>query len=175
MGKKMMTIDGNYVDSKIDISSGTIAAIDDETYDKTAHEPELNVTVGDAVLVKVENYTVQWSNNVDAGIATVTVSGCGLYTGELTATFNIQPRNINDEVIATSCYRRFVPTGEVIHPEPTLTYGDYTLIANTDYEVSYSAGCIERGDYALTVTGKGNYTGTATTTFTIQAAALPAM
>lgn len=162
-----VTIEGGYVDSKIDIALGSIAAIADETYNKAAHEPELQITMGDEVLEKNKDYLVQWSNNVEAGIATATVNGYGLYGGQLTAQFNILQRNINDEVIATSYLRRFKPTGEVIHPVPTLTYDDYTLLAGTDYEVNYSAGCIEPGDYSIIITGKGNYTGVLELPFSI--------
>lgn len=162
-----VTIEGSYLDSKIDIALATIAAIDDETYDKTAHEPEPLVTMGGEVLVKDKDYMLQWSDNVQAGIATVTVSGLGLYDGQLSANFNILERDINDEVIATSYIRRFRPTGEAIHPVPTLTYGDYTLLEGTDYVLNYSGGCIEQGDYTFTVTGMGNYTGVLELPFSI--------
>ncbi len=44
--------------------------------------------------------------------------------------------------------------------------GDTTLTADTDYTAAIPAGT-EAGTYTVTVTGKGNYTGTATITFTI--------
>lgn len=59
-------------------------------------------------------------------------------------------------------------TGEPQEPEITvsdLSSGNMTL--GEDYVVSLPDNCIDAGDYPVTITGKGNYTGETTATFTI--------
>ena len=60
-------------------------------------------------------------------------------------------------------------TGSVIHPVPVVKIGDITLTSGTDYSVSYSAGCIEVGEYTVTITGlANNFTGTKNVNFKIK-------
>ena len=54
-------------------------------------------------------------------------------------------------------------------PDVTVTYGDKTLAAGTDFTVSYKDN-VKEGTAAVTITGAGNYTGIINTTFTITAA-----
>lgn len=161
------TITGSYMDSKTDIGAAEVAEIDDVTYNKEPQKPELYVTLGDAVLVNGEDYTVEWSSNVDAGIATATILGIGQYGGELTVNFNILPRDINDEVIDAKCRKTFAYTGGSIYPSPVIMYGDYKLISGTDYVLTSCEGFIEPGNYSRTATGTGNYTGVIEFPFTI--------
>ncbi|MCD7745032.1 MAG: leucine-rich repeat protein [Lachnospiraceae bacterium] len=56
--------------------------------------------------------------------------------------------------------------GEAKTPDVTVTDGTSILIKDTDYTVSYSNNT-DVGTATVTVTGIGNYTGTATTAFTI--------
>lgn len=75
---------------KIDISIDSEISFDKDIYAYTGQEitPEISVTRKDRVVEK-QYYTAQFSNNVDPGEATVTVSGTGNYIGEFTATFRI--------------------------------------------------------------------------------------
>lgn len=57
-------------------------------------------------------------------------------------------------------------TGNEIHPVPVVTIGGTTL-TSSDYDVSYSDGCTNAGDYTITITGKGNYKGSKVVSFTI--------
>lgn len=74
----------------IDISDATIGGLE-SYYERTgsAIEPAITVTLDGTVLVKDVDYTVEYANNVETGTATVTVTGIGKYTGELSATFAI--------------------------------------------------------------------------------------
>lgn len=58
-------------------------------YDGKAKTPTVTVKNDTATLVKDTDYTVEYSNNTNAGTATVTVTGIGNYTGTLTKTFTI--------------------------------------------------------------------------------------
>ncbi|MDO4281896.1 MAG: Ig-like domain repeat protein, partial [Peptococcaceae bacterium] len=62
-------------------------------------------------------------------------------------------------------------TGDPIEPEVTIKLGEKTLTAD-DYTVAFKDN-VNAGDAKVTVTGTGNYEGTATTTFEIARAAAP--
>ena len=65
----------------------------------------------------------------------------------------------------------FTYNGEVQKPEVTVVWEkNTTLIEGTDYTVTFSGNCIDAGTYTITITGIGQYTGTATATYTIKAA-----
>ncbi|MEY8518517.1 leucine-rich repeat domain-containing protein [Lachnospiraceae bacterium 29-84] len=66
---------------------------------------------------------------------------------------------------------RHVYSGMAIKPQVTVKDGDKTLTEGTDYEVSYQDN-VDAGNAKAIVTGKGNYTGTVTKPFAIQAKAV---
>lgn len=74
---------------------GQISAIDDTSYSGIAQEPLPTVTaiVGGQVveLVRNRDYTISYSNNTNAGQATVTATGINNYTGTVSTTWTINP------------------------------------------------------------------------------------
>ncbi len=58
-------------------------------------------------------------------------------------------------------------TGSEIHPVPEVTLDGNLLSSTDDYDVTYSEGCTDVGIYTVTITGKGNYSGTKTVDFNI--------
>lgn len=64
-------------------------------YDGTAKTPSVTVKDGSKTLVKDTDYTVSYKNNVNAGIATVTVIGKGNYAGNINKTFTINKASYN--------------------------------------------------------------------------------
>ena len=83
---------------KIDISHSVLTIGNtDYTYDGFAKEPSLTVKVGTKVLVANTDYTVLYSDNINAGTATITITGINSYAGSITKTFTINPaaQNIN--------------------------------------------------------------------------------
>ena len=52
----------------------------------------MTVTRGAKTLVAGTDYTVGYANNINAGTATVTITGIGDYTGTKAATFRIVPK-----------------------------------------------------------------------------------
>ena len=63
-----------------------------------------------------------------------------------------------------------VYTGSALTPAVTVTADGKTLVKDTDYTVAY-ANNTDAGTAQVTITGKGDYTGTKTVTFTIDKAA----
>ncbi len=72
------------------MKDATISPIADQTYNAKAITPEPVVTYKGKKLVKGTDYTVSYSNNMNPGTATVTVTGMGEYSGTKTATFAIK-------------------------------------------------------------------------------------
>lgn len=58
-------------------------------------------------------------------------------------------------------------TGSVIHPVPVVKLDEKVLSSTTDYDVTYSDGCTNGGNYSVTIKGKGNYAGTKVVNFSI--------
>ena len=140
-------------------------------YTGSALTPDVSVVWGDKRPTKDTDYTVGYSNNMNAGSTPqVTVTGIGNYTGTKSKSFTIQPRDISDVAIAVTGDGSLKYTGSEIKPAVTVTNGSYTITA-TDYEVSYENNVAAGQNTAkVELTGKNNYTGTASQTFSIEKA-----
>lgn len=165
------TVTKSFEIAKADISSATISDIDSPVgYTGTAYEPEVTVTFNGTELALDTDYTVAYTNNVNAGEATVTITGTGAhFKGSVEKHFTITAADLS------GC--TFAPIADVTYnteahtPEVTVAISGRTLEADKDYTVSYAAN-VNAGTATVTVTGKGNFTGSANTTFTIAKADL---
>ena len=83
----------------------------------------------------------------------------------------------DDEKVATAYEKRadgtkqayklaFMRTGKALEPKPTLTFAGATLVEGVDYTLAY-ADNVEAGTATVTITGRGNFEGDITQTFTI--------
>ena len=59
-------------------------------YDGKEKKPDVTVKYGYATLQQGTDYTVEYSNNVKAGTATVTIKGTGIYSGAVSKNFEIK-------------------------------------------------------------------------------------
>ena len=59
-------------------------------YDGKEKKPDVTVKYGYATLQQGTDYTVEYSNNVKAGKATVTIKGTGIYSGTVSKNFEIK-------------------------------------------------------------------------------------
>ena len=75
-----------------DIASAKVTGVVNKTYTGKSITQNPVVTVGESKLVKGTDYTVSYKNNVNAGVATLTIKGAGSYTGTITKTFKINPK-----------------------------------------------------------------------------------
>ena len=140
----------------------------DLTYTGAAIEPEITVILDNQVISASDGYTVAYGSNTDAGVGagTVTVTGTGIYGGEISTTFTITPADISGAVV-TVPDGTYTYSGAEIMPAVTVTLSG-TVLASTDYTVAYDNNVNAGTDTAtVTVTGTGNYEGSAGTTFTI--------
>ena len=165
------TVTKSFEIAKADISGATISDIDSPVgYTGTAYEPEVTVTFNGTELALDTDYTVAYTNNVNAGEATVTITGTGAhFKGSVEKHFTITAADLSGctfAPIADVTYNTKVHT-----PEVTVAISGRTLEADKDYTVSYASNG-DAGTATVTVTGKGNFTGSANTTFTIAKADL---
>ena len=165
------TVTKSFEIAKADISSAAIT-YDAGPYGYTGEEwkPEVTVSFNSATLTAGNDYTVSYENNINAGTAKIIITGIGdHFTGLTEKTFTINSAEIS------GC--TFAPIADVTYntkahtPEVTVAISGRTLEADKDYTVSYASN-VNAGTATVTVTCKGNFTGSANTTFTIAKADL---
>ncbi len=149
-----------------DISHAEVAPISDATYTGSAITPLPVVTYGATTLTAGSDYTLAYSGNTSVGSATITITGTGHYAGTQEVSFSIVAADIASATIAAVSNQ--VWTGSAITPAPVLTFNGATLLADTDYTLSYSNN-VSVGTATIAITGKGNFTSTTSTTFDIVA------
>lgn len=155
--------------NRANISSCTVTLSDESlTYTGSSLRPTATVKSGDKELTLNQDYYVSYRNNWDAGTASAILTGTGNSTGSVTKDFTIKPLDISRYSASLSQYS-YTSDGTEKCPDVTVTYGDKTLAAGTDFTVSYKDN-VKEGTATVTITGSGNYTGIINTTFTITAA-----
>lgn len=138
------------------------------TYTGKALTPDIVLYDDDILLEKGTDYDLSYENNINVGTATIIVTFKGNYSGEKRMNFNIVAKALTQDDVVIEPIESQTYTGEPIEPKPTVKFGDVTLTENTDYELSYSDNT-SAGTATVTVTFKGNYSGTATANFEITA------
>ena len=149
-----------------ELTGAVIDPIEDQVYTGSELTPKVTVRLGETVLRLGLDYGLSYANNVNAGTATVTVTGNGAYQGTATANFTIVGKPIGDYNIRLS-KTEYTYNGSPF--EPTVDVYDengWYLYKNRDYTVSYENNTYP-GTATVTVTGMGNYAGTKTAEFTI--------
>lgn len=135
------------------------------TFDGKAKKPSVETCRG-LVLIEGVDFEVSYSNNVNAGKATVTLTGIGSYYGSsVTLNFTIDRKALKASN-TTLARTEYVANGTLRKPAVTVKDGTKTLVKGTDYTVSYSNNKVA-GLAKATITGKGNYKGTVTKYFNI--------
>ena len=86
--RERLSLSVSYGTEQISVSDAEIT-VSNQTYTGKALTPKPVVTVEGEKLTENTDYTLSYSNNVNAGTATVTVIGKENYTGEASATFTI--------------------------------------------------------------------------------------
>lgn len=133
------------------------------TYTGGAIEPNLTVELNGAV-VPQDSYDVNYSNNINVGTATVTVTAFGEYTGTLSKTFTIKPLSITSSAISKKVSKTTVNKT----PTVVLSYNNKTLVKGTDYQVTFSnisKTGVKTG--VAKITGLGNFNSTKSYNFNV--------
>ena len=148
--------------------SVTINDPTDKTYTGSPCVQGVSVKDSEAKLT-FDDISVTYENNINVGTATIIYTGKNNYTGEIRKNFKITEASITDDMIANIPSVTYNTRAHT--PDVTVTFEGSTLEAGKDYTVSYASN-INAGTATVTVTGKGNFTGTASKTFTINKAGL---
>lgn len=165
----VVVVSGTVDVARKDVTATMIAGIPAQTYTGSAIQPKPAVTDG-AALVEGTDFTYSYdaNTNVAAG-GKVTITGQGNYKGTADKSFTISPKNISGATINLtsaslpySGLEQTVSIASVTLTGWTITAGDYDIVGNSNKATNV-------GSTTLTIQGKGNYTGTAATTWKITA------
>lgn len=137
------------------------------SYTGEAITPDIVLYDDDIQLVKGTDYDLAYENNINVGTATIIVIFKGNYTGERRINFNIIAKALGQDDVDISIIETQTYTGEPITPKPTVAFGDKTLAEGTDYDFEYENNT-DAGTATVNVVFKGNYSGSSSTTFTIE-------
>lgn len=150
-----------------DLSQAEITIPEDHTYTGAEIKPVPQVVFAGITLTSGTDYTVEYANNVNAGTATLTITGNGTsYIGSQEKQFTIAPQSIKSFQVSPIAATSF--TGSAITPQITVSNGTTALTAGKDYEVVYDQN-INAGTAHLWVNGVGNYTDSLEAIFRIDA------
>ncbi|MGN0513104.1 MAG: leucine-rich repeat protein [Lachnospiraceae bacterium] len=161
MPSKDVTITAEWrrVDEEIiDLSTCSLSLSESEyIYDGTEKEPTVTITNGDQTLIEGTDYTVTYSDNVNAGTGSVTATGQSNYTGTITETFTI--KKADQEIKATISSADLVE-GETAAIEASATAGTLsysssdTAVATVDENGIVTA--VSVGTVTITISTEGN-------------------
>ena len=136
----------------------------DQTYTGSEIKPVPQVSWNGKALKSGTDFGVDsYSDNKNAGTGSIKISGKGEYTGSRTLTFKIRPAAITGVSAADQTY-----TGAAQKPVPVVKAGSLT-VPKDGYTAVYKDN-VKAGKATVTVTGKGNFTGTKSAEFTIREA-----
>ena len=115
-------------------------------YNGGPQKPKMNVVLYGTVLMEDQDYDVTYQDNVDAGTASVTVTGEGIYSGSQTKLFTIHPRKVKAEELSIDrdCIK--------VYDDTTTAFPNITLkrtLGNDDVNVTY-----EKAEYATKYVGE---------------------
>ena len=135
-------------------------------------KPTVTLKDGDST-IDVADYTVAYSNNINVGkdnvmpTVTVTMNDSSKYQGTASKTFTIKPKALTSAALSGIVDKTY--TGSPIEQENLTVKDDTTTLvmgSDKDDTVTYSNNT-NPGTAKVTVTLRGNYTGTLEKTFTI--------
>ena len=162
------SISKNYSITAVDFTKTSVSlSVSSFTYDGAEKKPKIIVKNGKKQLTANTDYTVSYKNNINAGTASVTITGKGSYSGSQKKNFTITPADLTKTTISLSA-SSFIYDGAEKKPAITIKAGKTQLTPNKDYTISYKNNT-NVGTASVTVTGKGNYTGSISKSFTIAA------
>lgn len=152
-------------DAKVLTDANVTLSQQNFVYDGTAKNPA--VIYNGITLSENTDYTVKYSNNVDVGTVTATITGINNYSGTAVKEFKITPIKFDDKKVSVSLEKSsFVYNGQSITPVVYVAYNHNYLIQNTDFTATYSNNNAP-GVATVKIKGIGNYSGSISKTYII--------
>ena len=159
----------------LSLNNATVSWPSSYTYNGSAQKPVPTVKVGSTTLAAGSDFTVTYpSDCTSAGTKSVTIKPgpSGRCSGSKTASYTIGQASIATATVTLSP-SSYTYDGKAKTPSVTVKVGSRTLAQGTDYTVSWPQGRAALGVYQVTVVGKGNYTGSKSSSFTVSASRQP--
>jgi hypothetical protein len=125
--------------TSVDIQNASVE-VSDGVYTGKAVTPTVTVTYDGDQLQEDTDYTLAYSNNIEAGTATVILTGMGKYTGMVKATFQIEGEHIHSEVTERRNVIEATCTSEG-------SYDEVTYCALCDEELKTETVTLEKIDH----------------------------
>ncbi len=156
------------------ISGATIALGTQATYNGSEQGVVISkVTVDGTDLIGTDYTITSGGKATNVEEKTLKITGKGNYTGEASATWTLVAKDIGDASVSiTLNSASYDYTGSAINPSYTVKDNSFTTAKTLTVSQDYTANITDNtnvGTATLTITGKGNYKGTKTATFTINA------
>lgn len=130
------------------------------TYDGYEKFPIASVYYGNQQLVNGVDYTVSYVNNLNAGTASVIVSGIGAYSGTVAKNFTINPIALDSSNANVRLSKsKFKYDGTQKKPTVAVYDTNGNRLSSDNYTLKYS-GNANPGKKKVTITLTGNYSGT---------------
>ena len=161
-----------------------------ETYNTSSIIPTVTVSADHGLeeLIEGEEFVVTYKNSagttitasqmVNAGTYTIIATGIGNFTGEVSTTFTIEPREIPSSAL-TIAASSFEYTGQPVELNPVVVVDGETLVEDRDYAIELVKrtgatgeiveSTIDVSQYFIIARGMGNYTGSSVNEFAIVA------
>lgn len=153
---------GQYIDDKDDPDNSILNQID------------LNVSCSGNNLERDKDYTAVINNLREAtGTYSITITGKGDYTGQHTIdnAFTIMPKSISDsdvKIIVNNAYDNDYNSKKALYyPDVSIIVKGVTLDSDTDYTLDFNDNDGKSDEAWVSISGNGNYTGTAIRKFKI--------
>ncbi|MBR2769569.1 MAG: Ig-like domain-containing protein, partial [Solobacterium sp.] len=141
-------------------------------YTGEAIKPSVAVIDSGRRLVEKTDYTLSYSNNKLVGTGTVSIKMKGSYSGTKTLHFEIRKVNLDESnkgILVDLPDLKF-NNGKTLKPKITVYWNGKKLSDKNDYSVTYSLSTVAAiGEYTATIAGKGNYSGSRTIPFSVEA------
>jgi len=166
----ILTVDAKNIsgsDIVVEVTGGNT-----RTYTGDDIEPQLNVKfvveTSERALSPVDDYNVAYTNNLNAGQATITITGKGNYSGTKTEHFTITAISVLDSSVSINAdIGTYTYDNTAKEPAVSVTFNAKTLTKDTDYTVAYSNNT-NAGQATITIAGKSpNFTNSTTRNFNI--------
>lgn len=149
--------------------ANTVISISEQNYvyDGTPKKPTVSVYYNGILLSENVDYSLTYSDFVDAGTAKVTVTGMNSYKGSVTKEYTIKPITFNSKNLSVTFDKTsLVYYGSAVHPVMYVSFNGQPLVQDVDYKVTYSKNNAP-GRATVKITGIGNFAGSVSKTFII--------
>ncbi len=144
-----------------------VSSVPAQEYTGKAITPSVTVKQGGRTLAVGKDYTISYANNVEAGKASLTVTGTGTeFGGSKTINFDIV-RDVSAGLQVVGLVKTYLYTGKAVIPPlgKVSAYGK-TLTPNKDYKITVTNN-VKVGTASVKIEGTGYYKGSKTFQFDI--------